>query len=177
MRMLRRAVSNRVAVLGTLAGLAAGLGLALVVLRPPSGLGGSAAAAPLAEKEGGGAADGPLPAVQVVTLHPGLSAAAMETTVTNRIERWVNQAPALRRVDSHTIAGVSIVRAYFDKDTAPSTAFANVNSLALAALPLLPANTLPPVVLPLGPENTRPLGLLAVEGPILNGRLEKGLPE
>jgi multidrug efflux pump subunit AcrB len=147
MRLLRRALCCRVAVLAALAGVAA---------------------APAAEKEGGGAADGQFPAVQVVTLHPGLSAAAMETNVTNRIERWVNQAPALRRVESHTIAGVSIVRAYFDKGTTPSTALANVNSLALAALPNLPPNTLPPVVLPLGLENTRPLGLLAVEGPNLS---------
>jgi multidrug efflux pump subunit AcrB len=117
----------------------------------------------VAEKAGGAA-----PAVQVVTLYPGMPADAVEKTITNRIERWVNQAPALRRVESHTVAGVSIVRAYFEKGTDPDTALTGVNSLALAAPPNLPANTVPPLVIPLGPENQGPLGLLAVEGPNLN---------
>jgi multidrug efflux pump subunit AcrB len=157
MRTPRRALSYCVAALGTLAGL----GFALAMLRPPSGLGGNAAA-PESEK-----ADS-APAVQVVTLYAGMPAAAVEKTITNRIERWVNQAPALRRIDSRSSAGISIVRAYFEKGTDPATALTRVNSLALATLPNLPPNTLPPVVLPLGPENTKPLGLLAVEGPSLN---------
>src|SRR5215469_5920885 len=133
------------------------------VLVALAGLGGSAAAAPAPEK-----ADGAPPAVQVVTLYPGMPAAAMEKTITNRIERWVNQAPGIRRVDSHTIAGVSIVRAYFQNGADATNALTQVNSLALATLPNLPPGALPPVVFPLGPANTSPLGLLAVEGPSLN---------
>jgi multidrug efflux pump subunit AcrB len=142
--MLRRALSCRIAALAALTGVAA---------------------APAAEKEGGAAAG---PTVQVVTCYQGMTADDVEKTITNRIERWVNQAPGLRRIDSHTIAGVSIVRAYFDKDTTSTAALTTTNSLAQAALPNLPPNTLPPVVFPLGPENTRPLGLLAVEGPNLS---------
>ncbi len=117
--------------------------------------------------------DGAPPAVQVVTLHPGMPAAAVEKAITNRVERSVNQAPGIRRVESHTVAGVSVVRAYFEKGADPSTALMRVIDLAQATLPNLPPNILPPVVFPPGPANASPLGLLAVEGPNLNEALLK----
>ena len=38
------------------------------------------------------------PAVQVLTYYPGMPAVSVEKTLTNRVERWVNQAPAVRTV-------------------------------------------------------------------------------
>ena len=38
------------------------------------------------------------PAVQVLTYYPDMPAASVEKTLTNRIERWVNQAPGCERV-------------------------------------------------------------------------------
>jgi multidrug efflux pump subunit AcrB len=109
------------------------------------------------------------PAVQVLTFFNGMSADSIEKTITNRIERWVNQAPGVRLVESRSLPGVSIVRLYFRDDTDPTAALTNANSLALSALPNLPPNTLPPVVLPFDPTGTLPLGILTVS----NSRLDE----
>src|SRR3984957_20001747 len=103
------------------------------------------------------------PAVQVITYYQGMPASSIEKTLTNRIERWVNQAPGASLVESKSIPGVSIVRVYFRDDTDPTAALTMTSQLALGTLPTLPPNTLPPVVLPFDPTATMPLGILTVE--------------
>src|SRR5262245_18634486 len=53
------------------------------------------------------------PAVQVLTFYSGMPAASVEKTITNRIERYVNQAPGVRRMESRSLPGVSVVKSYF----------------------------------------------------------------
>jgi multidrug efflux pump subunit AcrB len=108
------------------------------------------------------------PAVQVITYYAGMPAASIEKTITNRIERWVNQSPGAARVESKSIPGVSIVRVYFRDDIDPTSALTMTNQLALGTMPFLPPNTLPPVVLPFDSSATTPLGLITVENPYLN---------
>ena len=103
------------------------------------------------------------PAVQVLTYFPGMPAASIEKTITNRIERWVNQAPGARAVESKSVPGVSVVKVYFREDIDPNEALTLTNSLALGALPNLPPNTLPPVALPFDATGTLPVGVLTVE--------------
>ncbi len=103
------------------------------------------------------------PAVQVITYYQGMPASSIEKTITNRIERWVNQAPGANLVESKSIPGVSIIRVYFRDDTDPTAALTMTSQLALGTLPTLPPNTLPPVVLPFDPTATMPLGVLTVE--------------
>src|SRR5437763_13648198 len=91
------------------------------------------------------------PAVQVMTYYQGMPTASVEKTITNRIERWTNQAMGCQRVESKSTLGVSVVRLYFRDDIDPNGALTQVNSLALGTLPTLPPNTLPPVVLPFDP--------------------------
>src|SRR5437660_4137842 len=102
------------------------------------------------------------PAVQVLTYFQGMPASSIEKTITNRIERWVNQSPGVLRVESKSVPGVSVVRLYFRDDIDPNGALTMTNSLALGTLPTLPPNTLPPVVLPFDPTGTIPLGVLSV---------------
>jgi multidrug efflux pump subunit AcrB len=108
------------------------------------------------------------PAVQVLTYFQGMPASSVEKTITNRIERWVNQAPGAARVESKSVVGVSTVRIYFRDDIDPNAALTMTNSLALGTLPTLPPNTLPPVVLPFDPTGTMPLGVLTVSNPGLD---------
>src|SRR5438128_11096667 len=98
------------------------------------------------------------PAVQVLTYYQGMPAASVEKTITNRIERWVNQSPGVREIESKSVPGVSVVRLYFRDDIDPNGALTMTNSLALGTLPTLPPNTLPPVVLPFDPTGTMPPG-------------------
>ncbi len=108
------------------------------------------------------------PAVQVMTYYQGMPASTIEKVITNRIERWVNQAPGAMAVESKSMPGVSIVRIYFRDDIDPASALTLTNSLALSTLPTLPPNTLPPVVLPFDPTGTMPLGILTVNNPKLD---------
>src|SRR5262249_28364748 len=122
--------------LGVLGGLAAGVVLTVLALRPtpdaPLQTHSSAAkdGAP-APSKGPASAAVPGPAVQVLPFYPGLPAPTVEKTITNRVERWVNQAPGVRRIESHSVAGASIVRVRFRKDADPATVLAQVNALAL----------------------------------------------
>jgi multidrug efflux pump subunit AcrB len=108
------------------------------------------------------------PAVQVMTYYGGMPTASVEKTITNRIERWTNQAAGCQRLESKSTLGVSVVRLYFRDDIDPNGALTQVNSLALGTLPTLPPNTLPPVVLPFDPTGTLPLGVLSVTSPDLD---------
>jgi multidrug efflux pump subunit AcrB len=108
------------------------------------------------------------PAVQVITYYQGMPASSIEKTISNRIERWVNQAPGASLITSKSIPGVSVVRVYFRDDTDPNAALTMTGQLALGTLPTLPPNTLPPVVLPFDPTATMPLGVLTVENPFMD---------
>jgi multidrug efflux pump subunit AcrB len=108
------------------------------------------------------------PAVQVLTYYNGMPAESVEKTITNRIERWVNQAPGARLVESRSLPGVSVVKVFFRDDIDPNAALTVTNSLALGTLPTLPPNTLAPVVMPFDPTGTLPLGILTVSNPRLN---------
>jgi multidrug efflux pump subunit AcrB len=108
------------------------------------------------------------PAVQVLTYFQGMPATSIEKTITNRIERWVNQSPGVASVTSKSVPGVSVVRLIFRDDIDPNAALTMTNALALGTLPTLPPNTLPPVVLPYDPTGTLPLGILTVKNPHLD---------
>jgi multidrug efflux pump subunit AcrB len=112
------------------------------------------------------AAEAPAPSVVVVTSAPGLTAAAVATAVTERVERWVGQAAGVRRVESRSLAGLSVVTVSFRPGTDRGEALQATNTFALGAMPTLPRGTLPPLVLPAGP--TELVGLLAVEAPRLD---------
>jgi multidrug efflux pump subunit AcrB len=102
------------------------------------------------------------PAVQVLTFYTGMPAQHMEKDITNRMERWTGQANGMKRQESRSIMGASIVRNYFQEDQDPSGALTQVNSLALGVVPNLPPGTLPPVVMPFDPTSTTPVALVAL---------------
>jgi multidrug efflux pump subunit AcrB len=113
------------------------------------------------------------PAVQVLTYYPGMPASSIEKTITNRIERWVNQAPGVRRIESKSVPGVSVVKLYFRDDIDPNSALTLATSLAQGTLATLPPNTLPPVVFPFDPTGTIPLGILTVNNKNLDEAMIK----
>jgi multidrug efflux pump subunit AcrB len=112
------------------------------------------------------------PAVQVLTFYNGMPPSSIEKDITIRMERWTGQANGMKRQESRSILGASIVRNYFQEDQDPNGALTQVNSLALATLPNLPPGTLPPVVLPFDPTSTTPVCLVA-----LNSSQEKNYSE
>src|SRR5207245_9386448 len=73
------------------------------------------------------------PAVQILTLYPGMPADVMERDLTSRLERWTGQANGIARQESKSMLGVSVVRDYFREDIEPTTAMAQVTPLAMTA--------------------------------------------
>ena len=82
-----------------------------------------------------------IPAVQVLAYFNGMPARSMERTITDRIERWVNQAPGVSNVESRSVTGVSVTRVFFREGTDPNGALVSTTSLALGTLPTLPPNS------------------------------------
>src|SRR6266849_1302387 len=105
------------------------------------------------------------PAVQVLTLYPGMPADVMERDLTARLERWTGQANGIARQESKSMVGVSVVRDFFREDIDPNTAMAQVTSLAMSDLYYLPPGTIPPMVMPFDPTASIPLCLISVSSP------------
>jgi CzcA family heavy metal efflux pump len=108
------------------------------------------------------------PAVQILTLYPGMPTETMERDITNRLERWTSQANGVALQESKSLLGVSVVRDYFRPDIDPSTALSQVSSLASSDLYYLPPGTIPPMVMPYDPTASMPLALLTVSSDTLN---------
>lgn len=108
------------------------------------------------------------PAVQILTLYPGMPAETMERDITNRLERWTSQANGVALQESKSLIGVSVVRDYFRPDIDPNTALSQVSSLAISDLYYLPPGTIPPMVMPYDPTASIPLALLTISSPTMN---------
>src|SRR2546422_258479 len=105
------------------------------------------------------------PAVQILTLYPGMPAEVMERDITSRLERWTGQANGVASQESRSMIGVSVLRDYFRTDIDPNTAMSQVSSLAISDLYYLPPGTVPPMVMPFDPTASIPLVLVSVSSP------------
>src|SRR6059036_3761257 len=105
------------------------------------------------------------PAVQILTLYPGMPAEVMERDITSRLERWTGQSNGVALQEAKSMVGVSIVKDYFRSDIDPNTAMSQVASLAMSDLFYLPPGTIPPMVMPFDPTASVPLCLLSVSSP------------
>ncbi len=108
------------------------------------------------------------PAVQILTLYPGMPTTTMERDITNRLERWTSQANGVARQESKSLIGVSVVRDFFRADIDPNTALSQVSSLASSDLYYLPPGTIPPMVMPYDPTASIPLAQLTVSSQTMN---------
>jgi multidrug efflux pump subunit AcrB len=104
------------------------------------------------------------PAVQVLTLYPGMPTEIMERDITNRIERWTGQSEGISHQESRTMMGVSVVKDYFRDDIDPNTAFSQVTSYAMSDLYYLPPGTVPPMVMLFDPAAPTPTALRSLWG-------------
>jgi multidrug efflux pump subunit AcrB len=105
------------------------------------------------------------PAVQILSLYPGMAAENIETNLTYKFERFTGQATGLIRQESKSVSGVSLVRNYFDeKSTDQNSAISNTVALSMSVLRRLPPGAQPPIILPFDPMGAMPLTLVAVSG-------------
>ncbi|HLQ45842.1 MAG TPA: efflux RND transporter permease subunit, partial [Planctomycetaceae bacterium] len=108
------------------------------------------------------------PAVQVLTLYPGMPTEIMERDITNRIERWTSQSEGIARQESRSMMGVSVVKDYFRDDIDSNTAMSQVAALAISDLYYLPPGTVPPMCMLFDPTAPLPTALLAASSDVLD---------
>ncbi len=108
------------------------------------------------------------PAVQIVTLYPGMPAETVERDITTRMQRWTGQSVGIERQEAKSMLGVSIVKDFFHEDIDPNTAMSQVTSYAMSDLYYLPPGTVPPMVMPFDPTASIPLCLFSVSSDRFN---------
>ena len=108
-----------------------------------------------------------LPQIVVATFYSGMAPVDIETDITNPLERFFTQASGLDHMESRSLLGVSIIKAYFQPGTSADADLTQLSNLALADLKRLPPGTLPPVVLKFD-ASSLPVCLVTVKGEGLN---------
>jgi len=112
------------------------------------------------------------PAVQILTMYPGMPAVNVEKDITSRIERWTGQSVGIEHQEAKSMLGISIVKDFFHEHIDPDAAMAQVSAYAISDLYYLPPGTWSPMMMPFDPTATFPLCLLAVS----SERGENGQP-
>ncbi|MBV9760518.1 MAG: efflux RND transporter permease subunit [Acidobacteriaceae bacterium] len=104
-----------------------------------------------------------LPEVVVATFYSGMPPGDIEVAITNPLERFFTLAAGMQHMESRSMLGVSMIRAYFQPGTSADADVTELSNLALADLKRLPPGTLPPVVLKFD-ASSQPVCLVAVHG-------------
>jgi HAE1 family hydrophobic/amphiphilic exporter-1 len=88
-----------------------------------------------------------IPEVVVATFYNGMPPEEIEGAITSRFERFFTLGGGIDHIESRSLAGVSIIRIYFQPGSNSDADVSEISNLAMANLRRLPAGTLPPVVL------------------------------
>ena len=108
-----------------------------------------------------------IPVVVVATFYTGMPPQQIESDITDSDERFFTLGSNINHIESRSMAGVSLIKIYFQPGTDPTAAVSNVSNLAMANLRRLPPGTLPPVVLSFDAANL-PVCLITLKGAGLN---------
>jgi len=108
-----------------------------------------------------------LPVVLVATFYNGMPPEQIEADITDTFERFFTLGSGIDHIESRSIAGVSLIKVYFQPGTDANVDVTQISNLAMADLRRLPQGTLPPVVLKVD-ASSLPVCLLTVEGQGLN---------
>jgi hydrophobic/amphiphilic exporter-1 (mainly G- bacteria), HAE1 family len=104
-----------------------------------------------------------IPAVVVATFYPGMPPLDMERDITTRYERFFTLGSGIEHIESRSLPGVSIITVYLHAGGDVDAAAAQLATLAMADLGVLPPGTLPPLVLKFD-ATSLPVTLVTVEG-------------
>src|SRR4029077_15626862 len=88
-----------------------------------------------------------IPQVVVATFYSGMPPEEIEGDITGRFERFFTLSAGIDHMESRSLAGVSIIKIYFQPGTNADSDATAISNLAMADLGRLPKGTLPPVVM------------------------------
>jgi HAE1 family hydrophobic/amphiphilic exporter-1 len=108
-----------------------------------------------------------IPVVLVATFYGGMPPEQIEADITDTFERFFTLGSGIDHMESRSMAGVSLIKIYFQAGTDANADVTNISNLAMADLRRLPQGTLPPVVLKVD-ASSLPVCLLTVDGKGLN---------
>jgi multidrug efflux pump subunit AcrB len=104
-----------------------------------------------------------IPVVMVATFYSGMPPQQIEADITDTFERFFTLGSGIDHMESRSMAGVSLIKIYFQPGTSANADVTQISNLAMADLRRLPQGTLPPVVMSMDASNL-PVCLLTVEG-------------
>jgi hydrophobic/amphiphilic exporter-1 (mainly G- bacteria), HAE1 family len=104
-----------------------------------------------------------IPVVLVATFYNGMPPEQIEADITDTFERFFTLGSGIDRMQSRSMAGVSLIKIFFQPGSDANADVTNISNLAMADLRRLPQGTLPPVVLKVD-ASSLPVCLLTVEG-------------
>lgn len=104
-----------------------------------------------------------IPVVTVATFYNGMPPEQIEADITDTFERFFTLGSSIDHMESRSLAGVSLIKVFFQPGTDANADVTQIANLAMADLKRLPEGTLPPVVLSAG-ASTLPVCMLTVEG-------------
>jgi HAE1 family hydrophobic/amphiphilic exporter-1 len=104
-----------------------------------------------------------IPVVLVATFYSGMPPEQIEADITDTFERFFTLGSGIDHMESRSMAGVSLIKIYFQPGTDANADVTQIANLAMADLRRLPQGTLPPVVMKVD-ASSLPVCLLTVEG-------------
>jgi multidrug efflux pump subunit AcrB len=104
-----------------------------------------------------------IPVVAVATFYSGMPPEQIEGNITYHLERFFTLASGIDHMESRSLAGVSIIKVFFQPGTNPDSAVTTIASLAMAEISHLPPGTLPPFVLKMD-ASSLPVCLVTLRG-------------
>src|ERR1039458_1484653 len=108
-----------------------------------------------------------IPVVLVATFYSGMPPQQIEADITDTFERFFTLGSGIEHMESRSMAGVSLIKIFFQPGTDANADVTQISNLAMADLRRLPEGTLPPVVMKVD-ASSQPVCLLTVEGEGLN---------
>src|SRR5215467_1188788 len=108
-----------------------------------------------------------IPQVVVATFYSGMPPEQIETDITGRFERFFTLGAGIDHMESRSLAGVSIIKVFFQPGTSADADVSEIANLAMADLRRLPPGTLPPIVQKFDASNL-PVALITLKGEGLN---------
>jgi HAE1 family hydrophobic/amphiphilic exporter-1 len=104
-----------------------------------------------------------IPVVLVATFYNGMPPEQIEADITDTFERFFTLGGGIDHMESRSMAGVSLIKIFFQPGSDANADVTQISNLAMADLRRLPQGTLPPVVLKVD-ASSLPVCLLTVEG-------------
>jgi HAE1 family hydrophobic/amphiphilic exporter-1 len=104
-----------------------------------------------------------IPVVMVATFYSGMPPEQIEADITDTFERFFTLGSGIDHMESRSMAGVSLIKVFFQPGTDANADVTQISNLAMADLRRLPQGTLPPVVMSMD-ASSLPVCLLTVEG-------------